>query len=62
MDSNIMSILGTLMSEIADVKAVVTGHSHKLDDLSYQVAQHNDKFEELKKTAMRKPQAWFARQ
>lgn len=44
MDSNIMSILGTLMSEIADVKAVVTGHSHKLDDLSYQVAQHNDKF------------------
>ena len=49
MDSNIMSILGTLMSELADVKAVVTGHSHKLDDLSYQVAQHNDKFEELKK-------------
>lgn len=26
MDSNVMSILGTLMSEIAEVKAVVTGH------------------------------------
>lgn len=49
MDSNVMSILGTLMSEIAEVKAVITGHGHKLDDLSYQVAQQNDKFEELKK-------------
>lgn len=49
MDSNVMSILGTLMSEIAEVKAVVTGHGRTLNDLSYQVAQQNYKFEELKK-------------